>query len=63
MMPLACPEVVAATKSKHIYWISGTVDFEADLDRLQRLAEECGVRKPLQGPFVNRRSIIVKGQE
>ena len=54
---------VELMESKHFYWISGTVESEADLDRLNRLAEECGITTPLRGPVVNSRNIFVKRKE
>ncbi len=47
---------------KDIYWVSGTVDTEADLERLRSLATRCGIsRRRLDGPFQHSVSLIVDG--
>lgn len=47
---------------KDIYWVSGTVATEADLNRLQSLATRFGISRPsLDGPYQSSVSLIVKG--
>ena len=45
------------TDRKHIYWASGTIETEADLDRLRSLAAECGIEGRIDGPFVHSVSL------
>jgi hypothetical protein len=51
---------VNLTRRKHIYWASGTVASEADLDRLKSLASQCGIGGQLDGPFAHSVSLTVR---
>jgi len=48
------------TRRKHIYWASGTVASEADLDRLKSLASRCGIERNIDGPFAHSVSVTVR---
>lgn len=48
------------SKRKHVYWVSGTVDTEADLDRLKSLAAKIGIKGTLHGPYAHSKSIEVR---
>jgi hypothetical protein len=51
------------TDRKHIYWASGTVSSETDLDRLRSLASRCGIERRLDGPFEQSASLTVEAQD
>jgi hypothetical protein len=53
---------VNMTGWKHVYWASGTVASEADLDRLKSLASRCGIGRRLDGPFAHSVSLTVRTQ-
>lgn len=51
---------IRLTDRKHIYYVEGTVNSNADLERLLALAYRCGIkRKRLDGPFVHSVSLTV----
>lgn len=53
---------IRLTHRKHIYYVEGSVASQADLDRLQSLAIDCGIdRKRLDGPYIHSVSIQVWG--
>jgi hypothetical protein len=47
------------TDRYHIYWASGTVASEAELDRLKSLASRCGIDRRLDGPYAHSVSLTV----
>lgn len=47
------------TDRKNIYWASGTVASESELDRLKSLASRCGIERRLDGPFAHSVSLTV----
>ena len=50
------------TNSKNSYWLEGSLESEADLDRLVALAKKCGIdQESLDGPFRNSISIVIPG--
>ena len=54
---------ICFTKTKHIYWVSGTVKSESDLSRLRFLAARYGITGRLDGPFEDSISITIRQQQ
>ena len=53
---------IELTERKHIYWASGTLTSENDLERLVPLANKCGIPGDrLDGPYFNSVSITIPG--
>ena len=48
------------TDGKNIHWVSGTVASKADLDRLNALANRCGISGRLDGPSAYSVSIEIE---
>jgi hypothetical protein len=52
---------VNLTDAKHIYWASGTVASDAELDRLKFLASHCGIEGGrIDGPYQDSVSLTVR---
>jgi hypothetical protein len=50
--------------SRGDYWLEGSLESEADLERLIALAKKCGInRERLDGPFQKSISILIPGTE
>lgn len=48
------------SERKNVYWVTGTVESQADLERLRSLAAECEIdRQRLDGPYVHSISLTV----
>jgi hypothetical protein len=55
---------ISLTDRKHIYWASGTVPSDDDLERLKLLAYQCGIKgRRLDGPMAYSVSLTVAAQE
>jgi hypothetical protein len=51
------------TDRNHIYWASGTVSSQADLDRLRSPASRSGIDRRIDGPFEHSASLTVKAPD